>query len=368
MYESERECQVAEDQQPLVFFPATDNSQLAASLCRRTQVHRFRSMVKSMIISDLLAEKDSADVKTIRPNSSLLETARTMMFHQIGALVVTDQSGKLIGILSERDLVRAISEFDGDLVDRSVSDVMTRSVITCAHFDGIVEVLFLMSSNEIRHIPVIEGEELRGIVSIRDLTRAYKLLQDQANTDALTGLSNRRHFLERLDGELDRCRRYVHPLSVAMIDIDHFKKVNDTYGHVAGDKVLANLADLLVREQRTIDWVGRLGGEEFAIIFVETELDKAKLACERLLATIRSTEIDVDDAKISITVSIGLAEVTPATQHSTEILKRADQLMYEAKAQGRDCIQVEMLREQPGSKDNEQAPPAMSKAANSTPG
>ena len=321
-----------------------------------------------MIISDLLAEKDSAEVKTIRPNSNLLETARTMMFHQIGALVVTDQSGKLIGIVSERDLVRAISEFDGDLVDRSVSDVMTRSVITCALFDGIVEVLFLMSSNEIRHIPVIEGEELRGIVSIRDLTRAYKLLQDQANTDALTGLSNRRHFLERLDGELDRCRRYVHPLSVAMIDIDHFKKVNDTYGHVAGDKVLSTLADLLVREQRTIDWVGRLGGEEFAIIFVETELDKAKLACERLLETIRSTEIDVDDAKISITVSIGLAQVTPSTQHSTEILKLADQLMYEAKAQGRDCVQVEMLREQPGSKDNEQAPPAMSKAANSTPG
>ncbi|MCZ6860709.1 MAG: diguanylate cyclase [Alphaproteobacteria bacterium] len=324
-------------------------------------------MPKSITISDLLGEKASVDVKTIRPDASLLETARAMTSHQISALIVTDQGGKLVGIVTERDLVRAIAENAGGVATLPVSDVMTRTITTCAPDERIANVLFLMNDKEIRHIPVIEGEELRGIVSIRDLTRAYELLQDQANTDALTGLSNRRHFIEQLDGELDRCRRYKHSMSVAMIDIDHFKKVNDTYGHVAGDKVLSTLADLLVRELRTVDWIGRLGGEEFALIFAETDFDKAKLACERLLATIRSTEIDVDDAKISITVSIGLAGVTPATQHSTEILKIADQLMYEAKAQGRDCVQVEMFREQPGSEDNEQAPPAMPEAADSTP-
>ncbi len=317
-----------------------------------------------MRISDLLGDKGPTDVKTIRPNGALLEAARAMTSHEIGALIVADRSGKLVGIMSERDLVRAIADFGGGLVDRPVGDVMTRSVITCALDDGIVEVLFLMGSRGIRHIPVLEGEELRGVISIRELTQAYKLLQVQANTDALTGLSNRRHFIELLDGELDRYRRYQHPLSVAMIDIDHFKKVNDTYGHMAGDKVLATLADLLVREVRTIDCVGRLGGEEFALIFAETDIDKARIVCERLLETVRSTEIDVEDAKISITMSIGLAGVTPATRLSADILKKADRFMYDAKARGRDRIQVEVIPEQPGSMDAEQAPSAKSKAAN----
>ena len=315
-------------------------------------------MSKSLTISDLLGEKNSSDVKTIRPNSTLLETASTLISHHIGALIVTDHDGKLVGIVSERDLVRAITYFDSGLVDRSVSDVMTRSVTTCTLDDGIVEVLFLMNAKEIRHIPVLEGEKLMGIVSIRELTRAYKLLQVQADTDALTGLSNRRHFIERLNGELDRYRRYQRPLSVAMIDIDHFKKVNDTHGHVAGDKVLCALANLLVGELRAIDWVGRLGGEEFALIFAETELEKAKLVCERLLATIRSAEIDVDDAKISITVSIGVTKASSAIEDSTDILKRADELMYEAKAGGRNRVEV----------DTREEPPAMPVAANSTRG
>jgi diguanylate cyclase (GGDEF)-like protein len=319
-----------------------------------------------MIIRDLLGEKNSSDVKVIRPNSTLRETARKMISHHIGALIVTDQCGKLVGIISERDLIRAITDFDGGVVDRTVNDVMARSVITCAPDDSIVEVLFLMNSNEIRHIPVLEDEELRGIVSIRDLTQTYKLLQLQANTDPLTGLSNRRHFIEGLEHELDRYRRYRRPLSVAMIDIDHFKRVNDTYGHVTGDKVLCALANLLVRELRTIDRVGRMGGEEFAIIFAETGIDSARLACDRLLARIRVAEIDVDDARISFTVSIGLTTANPATQDSTAILKRADELMYDAKARGRNRIQVDTRHEQPRSIDKQQAPLAMPKATIST--
>ena len=292
----------------------------------------------------MLAEKGPAHVNVIRPNSDLREAARKMISLHIGALVVTDEGGKLVGIISERDLVRAITEYDSDLVGKPVSIAMTRTVVTCALHDSIIEALLLMKSNEIRHIPVLEGARLVGIVSIRELTRAYELLQVEANTDALTGLSSRRYFLETLANELDRSRRYEHPLSVAMIDVDRFKRVNDTYGHEVGDEVLRALGNLLVRELRTIDRVGRLGGEEFAAIFPETDIEGAKLACDRLLRMIRAAKIDVDGAKISFTVSIGLAKANPATQDPSGVLKRADELLYEAKALGRDCIESDTSR------------------------
>lgn len=312
-----------------------------------------------MDIRELLAEKKPVDVNIIRPNSDLRDAARKMTSQHIGALVVTDEGGKLVGIISERDLVRAITEYDSGLVDKPVSNVMTRSVVTCALHDSIGEVFFLMKSNEIRHIPVLEGTELVGIISIRELTRAYELLQGEANTDALTGLSSRRYFLETLANELDRSRRYGHPLSVAMIDVDRFKRVNDTYGHEVGDEVLRALGNLLVRELRTIDRVGRLGGEEFAAIFPETDIDGAKLACDRLLRTIRAAKIDVDDAKISFTVSIGLAKADPAIRDPSGVLKRADELLYDAKARGRDRIELDTPHEPQHPMDEDQPTPTI---------
>jgi diguanylate cyclase (GGDEF)-like protein len=124
--------------------------------------------------------------------------------------------------------------------------------------------------------------------------------------------------------------------------------------------VLRALADLLVRELRAIDWVGRLGGEEFAIVFSETDLVKAELVCERLLMTVGAMEVDIDVAKISITVSIGLAGVTPATLDSTDILKRADEFMYAAKTGGRNRVEVDTR--------DEQAPPVGTISARSAQG
>ncbi len=294
-----------------------------------------------MIISDLLTEKENSVVQVVRPGRTLADAARDLVSRNIGVLVVTDEGGNIVGIISERDLTRAIAEHDGSLVDISVGDVMTRSVVTAEPESSVAEILKLMKSNRIRHVPVLEGGELVGIVSIRELDRAYELLQTQANEGSLTGLSNRRHFLQLLNSEFDRSRRHRHPLSVAMIDVDHFKRFNDTYGHDVGDKVLCVLADLLVQELRTIDVVGRLGGEEFAAIFPETELGSAKIACDRLLEKIRTAEIDIDDVKTSFTVSIGLTVANPATQEPAGVLKRADELLYDAKSAGRDRVRVD---------------------------
>ena len=302
-----------------------------------------------MLIRDLLAGKAAADTKCVPPDGSLREAAGRMASHNVGALVVTDDGGKLVGIVSERDLARAIAKYGNGVAERPVSDVMTRSVITCSGSQCVADMLSLMTANHIRHLPVLEGDRIIGMVSTRELTQAYEALQAQANMDALTGLSNRRHFLENLDVEWARSRRYGRPLSVAMIDVDRFKRVNDTYGHDAGDKVLSALARHFDRQLRTVDRTGRLGGEEFAAIFPETDVPGARVACDRLLRTIRDTAVEVDGTKISFTVSIGLTRANPApdgnpsAEDPAAILKRADGLLYAAKSQGRDRIQVDVV-------------------------
>ena len=299
-------------------------------------------MARANTIGDLLVEREHASVWTIHPHQSLRETARAMTTHNVGALAVTDDDDDLVGIISERDLSRAIGEHEGDVGIKPVSLMMTRCLVTCTANDDIGDVLALMRSHRIRHILVVEGQHLFGMFSIRELTQAYEMVKIQADTDSLTGLPNRRCFVETLSKEVSRCTRYGRVLSLAMIDIDHFKQVNDKYGHDAGDKVLETFAALFVNQFRNVDWVGRLGGEEFAAEFPETDLDGAKVACERLLQKIRATEVQVGAQHICATVSIGLTQLDSPNATGSDLLKRADQLLYQAKARGRNRIEIDL--------------------------
>jgi two-component system cell cycle response regulator len=173
-----------------------------------------------------------------------------------------------------------------------------------------------------------------------DLANANKQLYILATTDQLTNLKNRRFFLEKLELEVERCRRYARPCSVAVLDADRFKSINDTYGHHIGDKVLQALANALIEELRTVDQIGRLGGEEFAIQFPETPRDEALKACGRVLTRIRETRVAAEGADVRFTVSAGLTEITPPQDESDAVLKRADQALYRAKELGRDCCEV----------------------------
>lgn len=298
-----------------------------------------------MLIRELLAHKSPCEVKCVHPEETLLEMARKLRSNNIGALLVTDENDKLVGVVSERDLVRAVIEYQSDVVNRPVSDVMTRSVISCGPDDSVMETLAVMNEKQIRHIPVLDGNKIRAMVSIREFDHACKHLQAQARTDELTGLANRRYFLESLDKEFSRYQRFRTPFSVAMLDIDHFKHINDTFGHEAGDRVLSALAKLLVRELRTFDGVGRLGGEEFAIVFANTDIEKAELACQRLIAGIRAEEVVTDEGTIRYTASFGLAGVDADTRDSGALLKRADKLLYDAKNSGRNRIAVQQPRD-----------------------
>lgn len=175
--------------------------------------------------------------------------------------------------------------------------------------------------------------------------RLFNQVQQLATIDALTGVANRRHFFDLARREVERAERYHHPLSLLMIDIDHFKQFNDTYGHVAGDQALRAIAAHLRDNLRENDIIGRFGGEEFLVLLPETGGKQAFRVAERLRAAIGVRPVTTDAGEVSLSVSIGVVSCRSAGQALSleQLLKRADEALYLAKRQGRNQIQVASL-------------------------
>lgn len=168
------------------------------------------------------------------------------------------------------------------------------------------------------------------------LRRHYAQMHQMAHTDALTSLINRRAMQQRLEGELDRARRYNRPFALLLADLDHFKQVNDTYGHSVGDQVLREVSGRLAQHLRESDILARWGGEEFLILAPETDLHQAHLLAQRLLEAIRENPV----SGVPVTLSLGVA----CYRHGDTIaalLSRADEAMYRAKASGRNQVMLE---------------------------
>lgn len=202
-------------------------------------------------------------------------------------------------------------------------------------------------ANDFLRKPVDDIELLaraRNMLNLRarqlELADANDRLYRLATTDSLTGVYNRRHFLSRVDDEIARVRRHGRPGCVVMVDADHFKRVNDQHGHDAGDRVLQALAATLRHTIRATDCVGRLGGEEFAVLLVETGVDDARAVCARLLEQVRAIRVGAGSAAILVTVSAGLTAMRPEDANAAAALKRADDALYKAKKDGRDRIEV----------------------------
>ncbi|WP_035373365.1 CHASE domain-containing protein [Pseudoduganella violaceinigra] len=180
------------------------------------------------------------------------------------------------------------------------------------------------------------------IVSTLDITERKRLndeLVQLASTDYLTGLPNRREFMARLEDEQARLQRDVGGrAAVLMLDIDHFKHINDEHGHDWGDAVLRHLAGLMRDSQRKIDMLGRVGGEEFAILLPGADLDAARAFAERLRQRIADTPMGRDGSQVAITVSIGIASLSPLERNGDAALVRADQALYRAKRGGRNRV------------------------------
>lgn len=173
---------------------------------------------------------------------------------------------------------------------------------------------------------------------IKERIRAQEELRVLATTDSLTGVANRRHFLELAEKEFERVRRYPAPLSMLMIDADHFKSINDNYGHNVGDRVLKTLTSTLVKELRSTEVLGRLGGEEFAVVLPSTGGEGALIVGERLRKAVEALELQEGQRTVKFTVSIGMAEVDEGDASFAGALSRADQALYQAKSSGRNRV------------------------------
>ena len=167
---------------------------------------------------------------------------------------------------------------------------------------------------------------------------AKELVAYLANIDQLTKGLTRGHFFRMAETEFLRSRRYHRPLSMLVLDADHFKNINDTYGHYAGDQVLRNLSLVVLEQKRAQDVFARLGGEEFALLLPETNLSQAKIVGERIQKSWEQTPSNVEGNLIHSTVSIGASEVRLADASFEDVLRRADRMMYKAKEAGRNTV------------------------------
>jgi diguanylate cyclase (GGDEF)-like protein/PAS domain S-box-containing protein len=208
------------------------------------------------------------------------------------------------------------------------------------------QVLGALVLNASRRAAFTEND-LRLLVSFAATTSAaiknamlHSEVQHLAITDSLTNLYNRRGFFELGRREIERARRFGHPLSAVMLDIDHFKVVNDSYGHAIGDQVLEELANRLSKNVREFDILGRYGGEEFALLLPETDLFTACSVSDRLRLIVMDTPMHTEIGPIPITISLGVVKATSDVPNLDSLLKRADKALYAAKQNGRNRVEV----------------------------
>lgn len=181
------------------------------------------------------------------------------------------------------------------------------------------------------------------LISMNDISQRKKLEEElfhQANTDSLTGISNRRHFMVQAEQETRRAKRFSRRLSIIMMDLDHFKNINDTHGHAVGDTVLETVVRASLESLRESDIMGRLGGEEFAVLLPETELDHAKEVAERLLGDIAKKAAPSPKGPIHCTASLGVAQMKKSESNIDDLLVRADEALFKAKEKGRNRVEI----------------------------
>lgn len=175
----------------------------------------------------------------------------------------------------------------------------------------------------------------------RELQQVNEKLERLANTDSLTGLANRRHFMEVLNAEIERAERYDRALSLVLVDLDHFKEVNDSWGHLVGDEVLRATARVLESVCRDVDLAGRIGGEELALILPETTEEGASTVAERVRSRIENLRHEAPDGEgFRVTGSIGVAWLDDDVHSREDLLRQADRALYRAKEEGRNRVRL----------------------------
>lgn len=226
------------------------------------------------------------------------------------------------------------------LIDASTYVNHEKRLFTTATVTAAIALLFALFTSRLIYFSAIEqsrSEKERLEHLVQERTREIELL---SKTDPLTGLWNRRYLEERLEAEFKRAKRYDHDLSIMIIDLDHFKSINDTYGHMAGDEVLRKVGAKIKECQRETDFIGRFGGEEIVVILPETDLLASKMIADSIRESIKKEAVVFESDKIAVTASIGVSSMRREHADCSMIFSEADEALYEAKKNGRDRVET----------------------------
>ncbi len=273
--------------------------------------------------------------KTLKNKSSRLEDGLPERF------LFYDLTRKIAPVLDKEELLRSFGEEikhlgKVDTVRFSKSGNKNKGILKFELDDFGEEVLEIevKSKNAIEYMPYF----VKLLKLCLERTKLYDELQELSTLDSLTKVYNRRYFMGRYKAEFERAAKFKLNLAFLMFDIDYFKKINDTYGHLVGDAVLREVARIIRENLREIDFLARFGGEEFSVILPETDKASAIMAAERISAKISRERIMVFDEILSVNVSVGVATFPQNSLHADVLSEVADKALYKAKLSGRNRV------------------------------
>jgi diguanylate cyclase (GGDEF)-like protein len=286
-------------------------------------------------------------VITVDANASARECAHLITQERIGCVIVTD-AGEPVGIVTERSFAHLLKRGRVDSNKILVRDFMVTPIIAVGPKTSGAEAFKVFRKKNIKRLPVVSKGTVVGLLTLHNMIEYSRLamatmdkkqqrLETEVMTDAMTGLFNKKAITDRIVQEHERLQRYGGRAAILFVDLDFFKKVNDTYGHDAGDAVLIAAATLLQNTCRHIDVVGRYGGEEFVILAPNRKKRRAINFALRLCREIESYPFSHNGSSIPLTTSIGVADLLAGESHE-DAIKRADQALYHAKQSGRNCV------------------------------
>ena len=315
----------------------------------------------------------SPSVITAVAHTPINEICALMEKHRIGSIVIVKDKAPH-GIITERDIVSFIGQNgSAPLAHKRAMDLMHSPVFTMSPKQETREALQFMASKRIRRLPITDNKRLVGMITYGDIIREIQKdladaqiktnqlktevvkaqtktnqlktevekVKKESEQDGLTKVFTQKHFKGLLDNEVERVKRYGGVLSLLMIDVDHFKKINDTYGHDAGDYILVKVSDLIWKNTRKINAIGRYGGDEFSIIAPTSEVESARRLGERLRQFVEQTKFHYQGKIIRVTLSIGVGSWDKTIMDGRGLIVKADKALYKSKHAGRNAVSVE---------------------------
>jgi diguanylate cyclase (GGDEF)-like protein/PAS domain S-box-containing protein len=280
-------------------------------------------------------------VETAIEGVASLDSERRLTF-------VNRQFASMLGYSVEEMLGQPYEIF---MPEDQLADAEAQKQIRAQGQDAVYERCFLRKDG-MRHWTLVSAKATLDVngqftgsfgmfTDINERKQVEHQLKQQATTDGLTGVVNRRYFLELAAREIRRALRLKQALALALIDIDYFKHINDTYGHAVGDEALLAVTHIFQHNIREIDIFGRFGGDEFVLLLPETSLSQARLIVERLCRALTAQPVDLSGKAVPITLSVGIAGLANATDAWEALLERADRALYQAKEAGRNRVNVQ---------------------------